>query len=131
MGIKIMINRDKNLLKARLPARQGQKILAQGKRLRSVALGLRANREIVREMVLIKEQILFRTKEKTSIFREMLNTIPSERSFFALIIMFPRTVFSGVPYTQGVAVRPSSRRGPGLKSIGLSVRKNILLLTCV
>jgi len=42
--------------------------LAQGKRRRSVALGLIVARGIVRVMMLIKENFLFRTKEMISIF---------------------------------------------------------------
>jgi hypothetical protein len=76
---------------------KGQNILAQGKRRRSVALGLSANKRIVRAIALIKEQFLFRTKKMSFILAEMGKSCPSEMSFFASIIMVPRTVWSVFP----------------------------------
>jgi hypothetical protein len=53
--MEMMNNENINVLK-------GQYNLAQGKRRRSVALGLRANREIVREITLIKVNSYFGRK---------------------------------------------------------------------
>ena len=83
----VISNEHKNGLK-------GQPILAQGKRRRSVTLGLETGRKIVRAMELIKKQFSFRTKWIGSCFIEknVLQFRPKEA--FALNIMFPRTVFS-------------------------------------
>ena len=52
-----MVDRQKNGLK-------GQLNLAQGKRRRSVALGCRTNKEIVREKAFFRRMSLFRTKRR-------------------------------------------------------------------
>ena len=56
---EMMMTRKENALK-------GQHNLAQGKR--SDALGLKAERKIVRAIICIKEEILFRTREKAFFF---------------------------------------------------------------
>jgi hypothetical protein len=68
---------------------KGQYILAQGN-----ALGWRKGEQIVREIALIKERVIFRTKMMSFISGEMVKSIPSEMSFFASVIMVPRTVLS-------------------------------------
>jgi len=64
---------------------KGHYNLAQGKRRRSVALGSRTSAKIVREIMLIKGFHCFGRKGMNS------NSVRNE--FFALIIVFERTVF--------------------------------------
>jgi hypothetical protein len=61
---------------------KGQHNLAQGKR--SGALGLKADRKIVRAVTFIKEKILFRTREITFCFPEMMFCNSVRKEFFAL-----------------------------------------------
>ena len=70
---------------------KGQHNIAQGKR--SVALGLKVDRKIVREVILIKEKILFRTREMTFCFPKMMICNSVRKKFYALFFEFPRTVF--------------------------------------
>jgi len=100
---------------------KGQHNLAQGKRRRSVALGIRASEKIVRKIALIKGQILFRTKKMNSISKAIkwLNSVRNK--FIVLIVIFSRTVFLALHFY------PGRRFGsflpklfPGLNYIGLS-----------
>lgn len=81
-----MINRTIHVLK-------GQHNLAQGKRQRSVALGLEIGERIVRAKTFIKEIIVFRTKEMIAISRQMIPFYSVRKKFFAINIMFSRTIF--------------------------------------
>jgi len=93
-------NRNKNGLK-------GQYNLAQGKRRRSVALGWRARKRVVRAIIFFKALILFRTKEVTCVFRKWSLAIPSERDYW-LCLLNPTDGFSPAYLTQGgVSVRSS------------------------
>ena len=83
-------NENKNVLK-------GQQTLAQGKRRRSVALGWRTFRRIVRAILVIEEKFLFRTKEMILIFQEMMLFYSFRKKIFALNIIFSRTVFVALP----------------------------------
>jgi len=67
---------------------KGQHNLAQGN-----ALGLRMGHKIVRATTFIKEKILFRTREMTLCFPEMMSDNSVRRDFFALFIESARTVF--------------------------------------
>jgi len=85
MITEMIINSDnKNGLK-------GQDNLAQGKR--SVALGWRADRKIVRAVKFIKEKILFRTRGMSFCFREMMLSHSVRNNGVSLISIFARTVF--------------------------------------
>ena len=110
----MIYSENKNSLK-------GQHNLAQGKQ--SGALGWKETRKFVRAVTFIKEKILFRTREMTFCFPEMMfcNSVPKE--FFAFFIESSRTVFFCILY-------PGRRFGsflpqlcPGLNYIGLSGRK--------
>ena len=70
---------------------KGRYILAQGKR--SVALGWRTDIKIVRAITFIKEKTLFRTKEMTLCFPEMMSCIFVRKELLALFIGSSRTVF--------------------------------------
>ena len=76
---------------------KGRYILAQGKRpdsyRESVALGWRVNRKIVRVIAFIKAKILFRTREMTLCFSEMMSCNSVRKGLLALFIESPRTVF--------------------------------------
>lgn len=75
-------NRQKNGLK-------GQYILAQGN-----ALGLKSGGKIVRAIKFFKRTLLFRTKrDESQSVLERLDCYSVRKKFFALISMFPRTVF--------------------------------------
>ena len=93
---------------------KGRHILAQGKRRRSAALGLRASKKIVRALTFTKEKFIFRTGVMTLCFPEMMYCISVRRKLIALFIEFSRTVFA-------VSFYPG--RCPGLLYFGLSVRK--------
>jgi hypothetical protein len=80
----MIMNKKENALK-------GQHNLAQGKR--SVALGLKAERKIVRAIMIIKEKNLFRTREMTFCFPKMMFCNSVRKEFFALFVEFPRTIF--------------------------------------
>jgi len=71
----------------------GQYIIAQGKRLRSVALGWSGGTKIVRAITFIKKKILFRTKQRTSCFPEIMSYNSVRRELFALFNESSRTVF--------------------------------------
>jgi len=88
--MKMMNNENKKVLK-------GQHIIAQGKRRRSVALGLKANRKIVRAITAIKANFLFRTKEMISISRQMMPFNSVRKEILVLFITFFRTVFVVFP----------------------------------
>ena len=79
-----MVNEQENGLK-------GQHNLAQGKR--SVTLGWRADRKIVRAVKFLKEKILFRTRGMSFCFREMMLSNSVRNNGVALISIFARTVF--------------------------------------
>jgi hypothetical protein len=85
-------NENKNVLK-------GQYNLAQGKRRRSVALGGRTGGSIVRAIRIKKEKFLFRTKEMIAISRQIMPFYSVRKKFFAINIMFSRTVFVMTPFT--------------------------------
>ena len=72
---------------------KGQYNLAQGKRRRSVALGWRMGKQIVRVIMVKKEHFLFRTKGKVSDYRQIKFCYSVRRSFSFIKIMFTRTVF--------------------------------------
>ena len=119
----MMVNGKGNALK-------GQHNPTQGKR--SGALGWKAGRKIVRAAMLIKEKILFRTKETTSYFPKMMPGNPVRKEFFALFIESPRTVFLWHPLPGATfPPRPRGQLCPGLNYIGLSGRKNIHAVSCV
>ncbi len=80
----MMVNKDENGLK-------GQYNLAQGKR--SVALGWRKGINVVRAINSIKEKFLFRTKQRTSCFREMFCCNSVRNKCIVLINISARTVF--------------------------------------
>jgi len=80
-----MINRKGNVLK-------GQLTLAQGKRPRSVTLGLKAKWEIVRAIMFIKVKFIFRTKEIIPILQQMKPFYSVREKVFVLNIVFSRTV---------------------------------------
>ncbi|MDP2058128.1 MAG: hypothetical protein Q8J97_00195 [Flavobacteriaceae bacterium] len=108
----MMLNRQENGLK-------GQQNLAQGKR--SDALGWETGIKIVRAVMILKENIIFRTREKTLCFQEMmpanslcgfhdmdlrfapirkLNSV--RKKLIALFIEFPRTVLRLHPIPRAV-----------------------------
>ena len=97
------INRKPNVLK-------GQHTLAQSKRRRSVALGWKTITKIVRARMFIKEKFSFRTKWITSIFREMMPFNSVRDKFFAIFILFSRTVSAAIPLTgalpRAIAILP-------------------------
>ena len=72
---------------------KGQYNLAQGKRQRSVALGWRTRKRIVRAITSIKEKILIRTKEMTLCFPEMMSSNSVRKGLLTLFIESSRTVF--------------------------------------
>jgi len=76
---------------------KGRNILAQGKRpdsyRESVALGWKTGIKIVRAITSIKEKILFRTKQITSRFLEMMTCNSVRNNDIALISIFVRTAF--------------------------------------
>ncbi len=91
---EMMINSEnKNGLK-------GQYNLAQGKR--SVALGWRTGKRIVRAIMVKKEHFLFRTKGKVSDNRQIRSNNSVRRSFSFMKIMFARTVFILFPLPQAL-----------------------------
>ena len=63
---------------------KGRNIIAQGKRRRSVALGWRVGKKIVRVIMLIKEKFIFRTNETTMCFTEMMsyNSLPAAATVY-------------------------------------------------
>jgi hypothetical protein len=117
---KMMVNRSENVLK-------GQYNLAQGKQ--SVALGWRTGTRIVRAITFIKEKILFRTREMTFFFPEMMSCNSVQRSFSSLKIMFTRTVFLAFPLPGRCFGSFLPKLCPGLDYFGLSGRKTIIPLT--
>jgi len=72
---------------------KGRNIIAQGKRRRSVALGWRVGKKIVRVIMFIKEKFIFRTKETTLCFMEMMSCNSVRKGLLALFIESSRTVF--------------------------------------
>jgi len=128
---ELMINGNENVLKARLPARQGQQILAQGKRRRSVALGWRASKRIVRAITFIKRHFFSRTKKIVSCFpgNDALQVRPGE--VFRINYHIHADGFRCAFITRddvsdrsslNSAVRLSSRRSPGYCYYALSGR---------
>ena len=81
-----MFNGQENGLK-------GQYIMARGKLRRSVALGWSGGNKIVRAITFIKEKILFRTKQRTSFFPEIMSYNSVRRELLALFNESSRTVF--------------------------------------
>ena len=88
---------------------KGQNNLAQGKRRRSVALGWRTGKRIVRAIRIKKEKFLFRTEEMIAISQQMMPFHSVRKKFFTVNIMFSRTVFVVPPFTQGGVSDRSSR----------------------
>jgi hypothetical protein len=109
----VISNEHKNGLK-------GQPILAQGKRRRSVTLGLETGRKIVRAMALIKKQFSFRTKWIGSCFIEknVLQFRPKEA--FCLEYHVSSDGILGASFTQGDVWIVPPKLCPGLEYIGLS-----------
>jgi len=129
---ELMINGNENVLK-------GQQILAQGKRRRSVALGWRASKRIVRAIMFIKGHFFSRTKKMVSCFPEndAVQVRPGEdfrinyhilADGFRCMSFYPGRRFGCS--TRNFAVRQSSRRSPGLKYPGLSGRSSLQIITC-
>jgi len=67
---------------------KGQQNLAQG-----IALGLQADKRIVRDKMITKEKFPFRTKEMISFFRQKMTFYCVRNKIFALNNLFSRTVF--------------------------------------
>jgi len=88
-----MINKNGNVLK-------GQHNLAQGKRRRSVALGCKTSKKIVREIAFIKEQFIFRTKKMNFISQAIIGLNSARNKFIVLIFISPRTVFLALPLSR-------------------------------
>jgi hypothetical protein len=80
---------------------KGRHILAQGKRRRSVALGLKANRKIVHAITILNVNFLIRTKEMVFFIRQMVPFNSVRNEVFDLIIAFSLTVFPAFYITQG------------------------------
>jgi hypothetical protein len=112
----MMMNRKKNALK-------GHHHLAQGKR--SGAPGWKADWKIVCAVTFIKKKILLRAMKMTFCLPEMMFCNSVRKEFFALFIESLRTFFLLHTLLRATFrfVPPSTC--PGLKSIGLSGRKNI------
>jgi hypothetical protein len=76
-----MFNENKKVLKGCL-------ILAQGN-----AMGLEIGKRIVRALTFTKDKFIFRTKEMIAISQQMITFYSVRKKFFAINIMFSRTVF--------------------------------------
>jgi hypothetical protein len=111
-----MNNRLKNVLK-------GQQTLAQGKRRRSVALGYRISKRIVRAITSIKEKFTFRTKEMTSCFHENVFMQFRPKEMICFVHRIPADGFRLLHFTRGgVSDRSSLNFAPGYCHSALSGR---------
>ena len=87
----------------KLKVLKGRYLLAQGKRRRSVALGLKTIKKIVRAIMFIKEEFSFRTKWIISCFPEndVLQFRPQQN--FHIIYFGLADGFFGDSFTRGAA----------------------------
>jgi len=86
---------------------KGRYILAQGKRRRSAALGWWARIRVVREIMFFNAKILFRTREMTLCFPEMVSCNSVRKGLLGLFIESRGRFFSRIFTQGGVSVRSS------------------------